>query len=180
MSDGSEIAAGIEDFLALEASGWKGRTGTAARSKPSSEAFVRDAVGGLSGLGKARIHRLCLDGVPIAAAIVLSSGAIGSLWKIAYSEAYARFAPGIQLLYALSDSLSDDPSFFSIDSCTAPGHALIESLWPDRIHIGHRIIAVRPNERALALSSCVALERTRARIREHAKRIYGLLRGARR
>jgi CelD/BcsL family acetyltransferase involved in cellulose biosynthesis len=179
VSCGPELAAGIEDFLTLEASGWKGRTGTAARSRPSTEAFLRDAVGGLAGLGKVRIDRLSLDGKPIAAAIVLSSGGIGSLWKIAYSEAHARFAPGIQLLYALSNSLSDDPAFRSVDSCTAPGHALIESLWPDRIRISHRIVAVRAGEGTLALWMSVTFERAHAGIREQAKRIYGLLRRSR-
>ena len=49
----------LDDFLALEAGGWKGRAGTAARGDAEVAGFMTAAVTALAGEGKARIARLC-------------------------------------------------------------------------------------------------------------------------
>ena len=51
------MAAALGDFLALEAAGWKGRAGTAARTHDDIRAFMENAVTGLARDGKARIDR---------------------------------------------------------------------------------------------------------------------------
>ena len=48
----------LDDFLALEAGGWKGRAGTAARSQAEVRTFMEGAVVALAREGKARIDRL--------------------------------------------------------------------------------------------------------------------------
>ena len=88
-----EIAAAIEAYLALEARGWKGRTGGAARSHAAAYEFLRTAVAALAAEGKARIDLLELESKPVAAAITLFSGGRAWFWKIAYDEDYARFSP---------------------------------------------------------------------------------------
>ena len=52
------VPSALADFLALEAGGWKGRAGTAARGDADVAAFMTSAVTALAGEGKARIARL--------------------------------------------------------------------------------------------------------------------------
>ncbi len=67
------VAAAIEDFFTLEASGWKGRAGTAAAGSPDLNGFMRAAVGGLAAEGKVSIDCMRIDGRAIATTIVLRS-----------------------------------------------------------------------------------------------------------
>ena len=97
-SEPAALASALSDFLALEAAGWKGRAGTAARNDPDIRTFMETAVPQLAGEGKARIARLFLDTRAIAAIIMLRSGDTEWCWKIAYDESMARASPGVQLL----------------------------------------------------------------------------------
>ena len=173
---GEALKEGLDAFLALEVSGWKGRAGTAARSQPETAAFVRAAVTGLAEAGKVRIDQLLLDGKSLAATITLRSGSAGALWKIAYSEAHARFAPGVQLLCEVSEAFSLHPSHAAIDSCAVPGHTLIESLWPDRLSIANWLVFVRPDEAGFSVRSRFASESVRLRVLSQTKRMGRFLR----
>ena len=70
----------------LEASGWKGRAGTAAGRTRDGAAFVQGAVTALAAEGQARIDRLSSTARPIAATITLRAGDCAWFWKIAYDE----------------------------------------------------------------------------------------------
>src|SRR5262249_38357492 len=82
-ASGPAAAGALTDFMALEAAGWKGRAGGAARAQATTETFMREAVTALAARGDARIDRLVHDGQPIAAAITLRSGGTAWFWKIA-------------------------------------------------------------------------------------------------
>jgi CelD/BcsL family acetyltransferase involved in cellulose biosynthesis len=71
------VASALEDFLVLEASGWKGMAGSAAANDPAVRRFVETAVTSLAAQGQARIDRMQLGGQTIAAGIMLSSGDTG-------------------------------------------------------------------------------------------------------
>ena len=92
------IEAALQDFLELEASGWKGAAGTAAVNDPAVLDFFRTAIVDLAAEGHARVDRLVQDGRVIAAAVTLMSGDTAWFWKIAYSEDLARSSPGVQLV----------------------------------------------------------------------------------
>src|SRR6202022_3955220 len=80
LADGGSVTAidaatPSEGACALEAQGWKGRAGTAARCDGGIAAFMERAVTALAGEGKARVARLCVDAQPIAAIVTVRSGA---------------------------------------------------------------------------------------------------------
>ena len=102
------VAAATDDFLALEASGWKGKARTAAAGSGEVRGFVKAAVTALAAEGKVAINRVFLDGRPIAAAITLRSGDTAWLWKAAYDEALARYSPGVMLAASLTEELADE------------------------------------------------------------------------
>jgi len=165
------VAAALEDFLALEASGWKGQAGTAAVCNEEILGFVEAAVTALAAEHKIAIDRILLDGRPIAAAITLRSGDGAWFWKIAYDEALARFAPGVILTAFVSGQLAEDATIARTDSCATADHAVMNRTWSERLPLCDLLIAVRP---PAPFARAVRLERMRGATIVAAKRIRGL------
>jgi CelD/BcsL family acetyltransferase involved in cellulose biosynthesis len=138
------VAAAVEDFFALEASGWKGRAGTAAAYHDAVRSFVKTALSALAVQSKVAINRLLLDGRAIAAAITLFSGESAWYWKTTYDENFARYAPGILLTAALTEELSENAGIARTDSCAAPDNSILDYIWGERLTLCNRLIAVRP------------------------------------
>jgi hypothetical protein len=136
--------AALKDFLVLEASGWKGLAGTAAANDPSIRTFVESAVTALAARGQARIDRMFFNRQPIAVCITLLSGDTAWCWKIAYSEGVARYSPGVQLVFELTESLLADPRVARTDSCATAGHPMIDHVWGERLAVSDRLIELRP------------------------------------
>jgi CelD/BcsL family acetyltransferase involved in cellulose biosynthesis len=93
-----ELAPAVEDFLALEASGWKGRQGTAFLSNVQHAAFLRATVTALAAQGAVTIDALTVDGRPVSMQIILRSGRAAFTWKTAFDEDFGDFSPGMLLL----------------------------------------------------------------------------------
>lgn len=156
-------------FLHLEAAGWKGARGTAFAKLPQGEAFVRAAIGGLIRHGRARIDLIALSGHPIAAGVAVMAPGRAWYWKTAYDEAFGRFSPGVLMSHALGTALVDQG--LSVDSCAIPGHPMIDRLWPERLAIAHRFIAVESGAGGADYRAALALKRTYLRGRAAAKRL---------
>ena len=171
----SGMAAALGDFLNLEATGWKGRAGTAARADERIRAFMEEAVTGLAREGKAQIARLSAEGRPIAAIVTLKSGATAWCWKIAYDESYARFSPGVQLLLEATQALLDDPGLARADSCATAGHPMIDHIWRERLGLADHLVRVGPQHR-LAFAAAGGLERLRRAAIASLKRLRDLVR----
>jgi CelD/BcsL family acetyltransferase involved in cellulose biosynthesis len=169
----AEVAAAMEDFLALEASGWKGEAGTAAACDQDILDFVKAALAGLAGEHKVAIDRLVLDGQPAAAGITLRSGDGAWFWKIAYDEALARYSPGVTLIALVTERLAADATIACADSCATADHAVINRTWSERLALHDLLIAVRPQAH---FARAVRLERLRGKAIDAAKRLRGILR----
>jgi CelD/BcsL family acetyltransferase involved in cellulose biosynthesis len=175
-TDHSRVIRALEDFLALEAGGWKGRAGTAAAQNEDIHCFVKTALHDLSLEHKARINRVLLDGRPIAAGVILRSGNRAWFWKIAYNETFARYSPGVMLSVALTEQLLEDASIAQTDSCVPGDHPMIDSIWRERLPLCNRMIAVRPEAPFVRARR---LETLRGSGAAAAKAIRAWLRGAR-
>jgi CelD/BcsL family acetyltransferase involved in cellulose biosynthesis len=154
------MAAALGEFLTLEAAGWKGRAGTAARADDHIRAFMENAVTGLARAGKARIDRLLAGERPIAALVTLQSGATAWCWKIAHDEGFARFSPGVQLLMDVTQGLLDDPGVARADSCATAGHPMIDHIWRERLGLADHLMQTGPQRRSAFALAC-RLERLR-------------------
>ena len=144
VSDPAAMARALDDFLALEAGGWKGRAGTAARQHDDVRQFMQRAVTALAGEGKAQVHRLFVDTRPIAAIITLRSGATAWCWKVAYDESFARSSPGMQLLLDVTQEVLDDATVARADSCATADHPMIDHVWRERLALADRLMGVGP------------------------------------
>jgi len=162
-----DVRRAAEDFIALEASGWKGGKG-AFLSHPSLTTFVRSATRLLAHEGKCQIHALTLSGRPIAMGIVVESRGRAAFWKIAYDEGLRSQAPGIQLLYALTKAQLARLDVVSTDSCAIANHPMIDRFWPDRLAICDVAIQARADREEAFLDHC-RRERARRRLRALAK-----------
>lgn len=134
----------VQDFLALEGRGWKGRAGTAAADNAEVCYFFQTALHGLAAEGKVAVNRILIDGRTIAAAITLRSGDGAWFWKIAYDERFGRYSPGVLLTVALTEDLLDDLQAASADSCATADHPMIDHIWRERLPLCDLMIGVRP------------------------------------
>jgi hypothetical protein len=87
----------IEEFLRLEASGWKGRTGTAMLCRPGHDRFFREVCRGFAEEGRLMFLGLQAEAqVPaFSTALLAGRGLFG--FKKAYDETFARWSPGTLL-----------------------------------------------------------------------------------
>jgi CelD/BcsL family acetyltransferase involved in cellulose biosynthesis len=173
--DAADVAEALKDFLIIEASGWKGVAGTAAANDLAIRRFVEKAVAALAADGRARIDRLMLGDRAAAACITLTAGDTAWCWKIAYSEAVARFSPGVQLMVEVTERLLAEPSIARADSCAVADHPMIDQIWRERLELCDRLIALRPP--AVPFDMLCGIERLRRRVIAAAKTIRSRLRG---
>jgi CelD/BcsL family acetyltransferase involved in cellulose biosynthesis len=154
------VTVAAEDFLALEATGWKGKAGTAAVDDADLRRFVRTAIAGLAEAGQVAVERILVDGRAVAAAILLRSGRGAWFWKIAYDETFARFSPGVLITVALTEDLVDDATIAQADSCATENHPMIDHVWRERLTLADRLIGVAsqaPFDRARHLEALRAV-----------------------
>ena len=176
-SDPAELTAALVDFLSLEAAGWKGRAGTAAKGNDAVRCFVVEAVSALAAEGKASVARLALDGRAIAAIVTLRSGDAAWCWKIAYDESYSRASPGVQLLLDVTETLLADASIACADSCATADHPMIDHIWRERLALSDRLMCVAKCDPTLFAHLC-RMESLRRSAVDTLRRLRSLLRRA--
>ena len=121
----------VDDFLALEAGGWKGEEGTALAAGPGA-AFFRTVCGGFAEAGRLQMLALQAGGRTVAMQSALIAGDCLFCFKIAYDESLGRFSPGTQLIAETASEFHRRPELQWVDSCSKPKSEAIERLWPDR------------------------------------------------
>lgn len=94
----------LDEGLRVEASGWKGRAGTAIVSEPATAMFYRELARWASSEGWLRLGFLRVDGRAGAFELALEKDGVVSLVKGGYDEALSRFGPGVLLLHDLLES----------------------------------------------------------------------------
>ncbi len=82
------------DALALEASGWKGRMGTAILNDPDLVTFYTRLVRSFAAKGRLEWHMIRVEGRLVAAQMGIRCGASLMLPKYAYDEEFAECWPG--------------------------------------------------------------------------------------
>jgi hypothetical protein len=147
----SDVAAAVETFMALEASGWKGKRGTALIQDDGDASFARRATVALAETGQCRIMTLRAGDTPVAAAIVLRHQDRAFYFKLGVDERFAKFSPGVQLTLDLTRHLCADPAIATADSTAGPDHPMINPIWRGRFAIGDVLIPLRPHDPVVPL-----------------------------
>lgn len=94
---GPDLQRVLTRCFAVEASGWKGRQGSAIVQSPPTERFYREIAAWAAGYGWLRLALLWLDGEVIAFQFDLEHAGIQHSLKVGYAEAHRDLAPGVLL-----------------------------------------------------------------------------------
>ncbi len=146
-----DVAAAIETFLTLEASGWKGQRGTALVQRDGDASFARRATTALAETGQCEIVSLRAGDIPVAAAIVLRHQDRAFYFKLGIDERFAKFSPGVQLTLDLTRHLCADPEIATANSTATADHPMINPIWRGRFAIGDVLIPLRRGDPVVPL-----------------------------
>ncbi len=142
---GREAALGLDAwitmFLALEERGWKGRAGSALACDARTVALLRESLRGAAEAGRLQLLDIRLNGQAIAMLANFLTAPTAFSFKTAYDEDYARFSPGV-LLQMDNLALLNHPDLTSADSCAAPDHPMIDSIWRERRAVARYSIGI--------------------------------------
>jgi len=163
--DPADLAAGYEELLEVEASGWKGAHGSSIRRRPWYEAFYRDLLGRLVRDGHCEVRSLRAEGRCIAAGFWVYTGRGCVLLKCGYDESYAQASPGRLLTHKGLEWACDDPG---VDFVSLIGDAPWLRHWNPETRVRQRAyIPLRPvSGRALVAAMRLRYGLVRSLVRE--------------
>jgi CelD/BcsL family acetyltransferase involved in cellulose biosynthesis len=165
----AEIAATIDTFLTLEASGWKGKRGTALMLDAGDNAFIRSATKALAEHGQCEIVTLRAGDTPVASGVLLRHLDRAFYFKLGVDERFAKLSPGVQLTLDVTRHLCADPAITCADSTANAGHPMIDPIWRGRLAIGDVLIPLRKHDPLVSvIHGALTLRRS---IREPLRRV---------
>ncbi|SCX11305.1 Protein involved in cellulose biosynthesis (CelD) [Agrobacterium sp. DSM 25558] len=140
-----DIRLRTEEFLALEASGSKGRKRSALVSDRYRAAFAREAITNLAEIDAVRIHTLNLGGAAVASAVVFITMGEAYVWKLAASEDHSRHSIDRLLMQRLTEWHLDDANILRTDSCGADEDRDLDGFWSEKSEMGTLVIGLSQN-----------------------------------
>jgi hypothetical protein len=153
LQQADDVPLWTNDFESLEASGWKGKQGTAFACNPPDQVFLRTILAEGFSRGQLLMLGLFLQGRPIALKCNLLAGDGSFAFKIAYDESLAKHSPGVLLELFNIDYLHRHREIRWMDSCAIPEHSMIDRLWLDRRVIHDVVVSTgrRPGDLVVAM-----------------------------
>ena len=91
--DPSQVAAAMDDYGALESSGWKGKDGTAVNPANAQGRFYRQMLENFCAQGRGRIYRYRFDDKVVAMDLCIEHNDRIVILKTAYDESYKSVSP---------------------------------------------------------------------------------------
>jgi len=157
----------IDDFLTLEASGWKGRSKTALQSTVAGEHFFRTIARNAFEHNHLKVLALHIDQQPIAMIAVFLHGRGGYAFKLAYDEAYRQWSPGVLLILELNRRMHGQLEW--LDSCATPDNSLANRLWLERKPLCNLLVAKRFSLGAVILRLLPLMSDIKKRLLNHSR-----------
>lgn len=161
--DETEALAWLERFFELEASGWKGREGTAMKCNPGDRDFMSRIVRSAFALGKARLSSLSVGSSVFATKCEFVANRSCFGFKVGFDERHAKSRPGLLLeVWLLKQMGTLDCDFF--DSCSQPG-SMFERIWAHRRRILTLSVATRAFPEGMLLKAIPHAKRALEKLR---------------
>ena len=149
-SSGDDLARWTEEFMRLEASGWKGRAGSALACREDDRRYTAAILPEAFRRGRLHITGLDLDGKPLARHVLFTAGEGCFTFKIAYDEAYEKCSPGILAEVDNVRQFMETPGWRWIDSNTSRANRTTGRVWKDRHTFQHVVLGLRGAGRVAA------------------------------
>lgn len=138
----SDVELWVNEFLRLEASGWKGAfKGTALALRTNDANFFRALTRDGFRQGHAWLMSLSVGGRVIALKHELVSDGVGFGFKITYDEHYGKYSPGMLLELEHLRWLFRDGKIKWVDTCAAPQHPLFDLFSGERRIIRRALVS---------------------------------------
>ena len=169
ISDAAHCGFWVDQFLELEASGWKGRSATAIKQDPAHARFFKEMIQGAAAQNKLMLLGLFLNNEPIALKCNLVSGGGAFAFKIAYDESLEKLSPGMHLEIENIRVACEHPEIEWVDSCAAPRHPMINRLWRGRRAMRHLVVSTGRWSGDAAVGLWPVVRTLRRRIRRGAR-----------
>ncbi len=150
-----------DQFLALEAGGWKGKEQSALAAAEADATYFRLIVAHAAVKNQVGFLGLFLDDRPIALKVNFLSGAGSFSFKIAFDESLSKFSPGVQLELENIDWVHQQRGVEWMDSCAKPDHFMIGRLWGQQRTIQHLVLSTGRRWGDLGVASMPAIRALR-------------------
>lgn len=122
----------IDTFIALEASGWKGKQGVALASVPAEAGFFREAMSNAWRLGRLEVLGLRLGENIIALKVNLPCPGGSFAYMITFDEAYSVYSPGLLLEIENVRRIHADTRVAWMDSCADSRSPIFNRVWAEK------------------------------------------------
>jgi CelD/BcsL family acetyltransferase involved in cellulose biosynthesis len=141
LAPGEDIGRWIDEFLKLEASGWKGKEGTAMACSEANRRFLTETFTAAHQRGRLEMVGVDFDSKPLGRCTGFIAGEGSYAFKPAYDEAFAKFSPGILAEVARIRNLHQLPGVQWMDSFTDANNSMMSRLWKDRLTVQTLVFA---------------------------------------
>lgn len=157
--DRSNDMAAVDALIALEAAGYKGRTGISLTSVPGEPEYFREMCAGFAELGRLTVLALQAGGTTAAIDLLIAGGDGLFGITISHDESLSKFGPGILLHLETFEYFDRETTATFVDTCTYEGNQTLLGLYPDRRRIvsyliglgspvGNQVVRALPHLRA--------------------------------
>jgi CelD/BcsL family acetyltransferase involved in cellulose biosynthesis len=163
-----QTMAALEEFMNLEAAGWKGKRGTALGAKEGLSRFIKEAVDKLAPQGNFEVATLTRGADVIAAGLIARHGNRAYFFKTAYDERLSKCSPGVQLTLELTKHFCANETIKSVDSTATADHPMINHIWKGRLALTETLVPLRAGPSGSLFAFLISVRRA---LREGARRI---------
>lgn len=129
----------IDQFLELEASGWKAESGTALQCQSATKQFFCEMATRSLANDKLKFLTLNFNGKPISMLCDLYSKNSGYSYKTAFADDMNEYSPGLMAEIQNIENMHDSDVQF-MDSCTSPNNEMINRIWKGRIQFQSLVV----------------------------------------
>lgn len=137
--DADSVATPVEEFLRLEALGWKADEGTALDCCTENRTFFRGMMSEFAASGRTLFSRIQVNQATVAIVAHILGGEGAFAFKLGWDPQTERGCPGFQLKARLVEHADELlPDLRWVDSCASEG-SFIEHVWADRSRFQSRM-----------------------------------------
>lgn len=169
-----DCAAWIDRFLTLEASGWKGRAGSALACDRATENLFRDVIHRAQDRGQVRLATLTAGTRVLAMSSWFVTGDCGFGFKMTFDESYRCYAPGQLLMHHIAEQVAGNPALH-FDTCNGPSAPGSHPSWTGRRTICDYAVAIGPPPRRRMFDGLMRMRAALAAAARHRRAIAGYL-----
>jgi len=158
--------AAVEDYIALEAAGYKTDIGVAMTTAAGEPEYFREMCARFAGLGRLHVLQLQAAGRLIAMQISVEAGDGLFLVKVGHDDAFGRFDPGVQLHFRAMEYFHHETAATFVRVCTFGGNPLLLRLYPERRPTSTWIIGLGNRMDQAVLRALLGAREVRRRVRQ--------------